>query len=131
LISRPGWIVTEISASVREHDSVAAAVGITNGPTSFFCGVESGQLQLSEQTPSGYTTLGSSAFAGDVTNWTPLRLVQVNDHATCSAGPIAVGASMPTSFRANAAILQSRVHALTYSNDFALVSISGYDVLPT
>jgi len=131
-IAQPGWIVTEANAMVRENGSVAGAIGISNGPASLFCGVESGALVLSKQEPNGYTTLGSAPFGGDVTAWNPVRIEVADGHATCSESGVTVsGGEVPASFHANAAILQSRVHALTFSNDFALVSVSGYDVRPT
>jgi len=132
-IAHPGWIVTSISASVMESGGMAA-VGASNGSVSYFCGIADGQLTLQGQSGSQSASMGTAPYSVDVnTSWVGIRLDAANGklHCATSDGTAVVNASIPSTFRANAAILQSRVRAATQTDDFTLLSVSGYEVLPT
>lgn len=129
LISQSGWTVGSITGAIREHGGIAA-VGVTDGTTSYFCGVSSGQLELSVQDNSGARTLARTAYGVDVsTLWVGLELGVANGQATCIThdGQAKIQAGIKSGFRANGAILQSRItnSPLNQSNDFDNVAIGG------
>jgi hypothetical protein len=127
-ISQPGWAVNSVNAQIREHGSIEAAVGQTDGTTNYFCGITGGNLELDQQTPSGYTNLGTSPYSGDInTTWATVGLKIVNGQATCSvlSGASSVQASVLPGFQANAVLLMSRVSSLSQTDDFDNIYIGG------
>jgi len=127
-LSQPGWSVNAVNAQIREHGSIEAAVGVTDGTTEYFCGITGGNLELDQQTSSGYTDLGTTPYSGDVSStWVTVGLKVMNGQATCSvlSGQASVLGAVLPGFQANAVILMSRVSSLSQDNDFDNVHIGG------